>query len=105
MTKWFMQIQYNKRIQNLLLISLFALLFYLPENMEIAYIPILFFIAYVSTYIRTSPIWKGLLYSLVVTAIVVVAFLTIITLFPTIPEIFLIIIIGFIAFLCTYFIG
>ena len=108
MKKCIEQIRIRKGLQNLILISLFGLLFILPEQYvltDIVYVMILFLIAYISAYIQMSPVWKGLLYSLIVTLIVVVVILSIITLFPHIPYILLLVIAAVTAGLSIYLVG
>ena len=66
MTKWLEKIKMQKGLRNLILLALFVLMFILPEQYvltDIAYLLILFFIAYISTYIETTPIWKGVFFS------------------------------------------
>jgi energy-converting hydrogenase Eha subunit B len=108
MTKWIEQVRKRKGLQNLILITLFGVLFFLPEQYiltDIAYVLIVFLIAYISSYLQTDPIWKGLFYSLIVTLIVVVVFLSIITLFPHIPYMLLLVIVAVTAGLSVYWIG
>jgi hypothetical protein len=108
MKKWFKQLCARRKIQNCILFVLFVMLFILPEQYiytDFAYVIILFFIAYISTYIKTEPIWKGLLYSFCVTAIVIAVFFTTLSLFPHIPYILLLIIVALTGLLSTYWIG
>ncbi|MBT2681767.1 hypothetical protein J7E38_22675 [Bacillus sp. ISL-35] len=102
------EIRMRKNLQNLILFMLFALIFTLPGNHifgDIALMVIIFFIAYISSYINIVPFWKGLLYSFLVTLIIVAVFLATITLFPTISNLLLMAIIALTGFLCTYLIG
>jgi|UPI0005D0EBE2 hypothetical protein len=108
MKKWFRKLRTQPKIQNRILLVLFVMLFILPEQYiytDIAYVVILFFISYISTYTNTEPIWKGLLYSFCVTAIVIAVFLTTLSLFPHIPYILLLIIVAVTGILSTYWIG
>jgi hypothetical protein len=102
------RIRTYKGLQNILLIGLFGLIFILPEESilgDIAILVIIFLIAYISSYIQVVPIWKGLLFSVLVTLIIVVVFLGTITFFPNISVILLMCIVAITGFLCTYLIG
>lgn len=108
MTKWIEQLKMRRGLRNFILLALFVLIFTFPELgalTGIVYLLILFLISYISSYIETTPIWKGLFFSFLVVVIAVIAFLTIVTLFPHIPYVLLLIIVAIIAGLSTYWIG
>ncbi|OLS35574.1 hypothetical protein BTR25_19390 [Bacillus sp. MRMR6] len=94
MIKWLDELRIRKGLRNIIIIFLVGLVYFLPQPYvltDIAYVLIIFLLAYLSSYIETDSLWKGLLYSLIVTIIVVVVFLTIITLFPQIPYVLLLV--------------
>lgn len=107
MEAWLLILKESKTLRNVILLALFFLLYFLPEDwkyIEIVYATILFLIAYFSTYIEKDSIWKGLFLSLCVTGIIIVVALTTISLFPAISTFNLIIVMGIAGFLCTYLI-
>lgn len=101
-------IRTNKKLQNILLLGLFGLILILPEEHimgDIAILLIIFLIAYISSYLKVVPVWKGLFFSALVTLIIVAVFLGTITLFPNISIILLMSIMALAGFLSTYLIG
>ena len=108
MKQWFWKLRTQPKLQNGILLVLFIMLFILPEQSiytDIGYVVILSLISYISKYIHIAPVWKGLLYSICVTAIIVFVFLTILGLFPNIPYVLLIVIMAAVAGLSIHLIG
>ncbi|MBQ6445957.1 hypothetical protein KGR20_10160 [Cytobacillus oceanisediminis] len=108
MKMWLENLRRKKGQQNLFILILFGLFFLLPEQYlltNFAYAIILFLIAYISAYIEIDPVWKGLLFSLIVTLIVIVIILSIVSLFPNIPFLLLILVTIITAGLAIYWIG
>jgi len=108
MKNWIEQIRQNKRLRSVIFILLLGLVYFLPQPYvltDIAYVLILFLIVYISSYIHTVPAWKGLVYSLIGTIIVIVVFLSIITLFPNIPFLLVLVIVTLTAGLYRYLIS
>jgi hypothetical protein len=108
MKKLIDELRIRKGLRNLIIILLVGLVYFLPQPYvltDIAYVLIIFLIANLSSYIETDPLWKGLLYSSIVTLIIVAVFLTTITLIPQIPYVLLLVIVGLTAGLSIYLIG
>ncbi|KEK23313.1 hypothetical protein [Bacillus gaemokensis] len=99
----------NKRIQNIIIIAGFMSILLGPEELNIytgvLYSIILGVIVYISSYLYLARSWKGIVYSAGAVFIIAALYGIFIMFFPEVHYIGVIIIVGVVGFIFTYFVG